>query len=79
LRDLATAPFAREKPWADWKKNLQGLWSRKKITKKAHAGRGQETQWEIPAELILSLKTPEACLCSSHDLADSSDPLVGWA
>jgi hypothetical protein len=38
------APFAREKPRADWKKVLEYLWSRKKITKKAHAGRGQETK-----------------------------------
>jgi hypothetical protein len=29
---------------ADWKKVLEYLWSRKKITKKAHAGRGQETK-----------------------------------
>jgi hypothetical protein len=28
-------------------KDLANLWSRKKITKKAHAGRGQETKWEI--------------------------------
>jgi hypothetical protein len=30
-------------------KGLENLWSRKKITKKAHAGRRQETKWEIPA------------------------------
>src|SRR5208283_3116159 len=30
------------------KKRLATLWSRKKITKKAHAGRGPETIWEIP-------------------------------
>jgi hypothetical protein len=29
---------------------LQNLWSRKKVTKKAHAGRGQETKWEIAIE-----------------------------
>jgi hypothetical protein len=27
---------------------LANLWSGKKITKKAHAGRGQEPKWEIP-------------------------------
>ncbi|MGO8926831.1 MAG: hypothetical protein ACLQU3_08075 [Limisphaerales bacterium] len=26
---------------------LANLWSRKKIKKKAHAGRGQETKWEM--------------------------------
>jgi hypothetical protein len=29
-------------------KGLANLRSRKKITKKAHAGRGQEIKWEIP-------------------------------
>jgi hypothetical protein len=29
------------------KKRLATLWSRKKITKKAHAGRGHETKWEM--------------------------------
>jgi hypothetical protein len=28
-------------------KGLANLWSRKRITKKAHAGRGQEAKWEI--------------------------------
>ena len=32
----------------NWKKTLANQWNRKKITKKAHAGRGQETKWEIP-------------------------------
>jgi hypothetical protein len=27
---------------------LANLWSRKKITKKVHAGRGQQTKWETP-------------------------------
>jgi hypothetical protein len=31
----------------DWKKVLANGWNRKKITKKAHAGRGQETTWEM--------------------------------
>jgi hypothetical protein len=29
-------------------KRLANLWSRQRITKKAHAGRGLETIWEIP-------------------------------
>jgi hypothetical protein len=41
-------PGAREKSRANWKKTLANQWNRKKITKKAHAGRGQETKWEIP-------------------------------
>jgi hypothetical protein len=53
-------PFASEKPMADWKKVLAILWSRKRITKKAHAGRGQETIWEIPIDIDESL-----CLCGS--------------
>jgi hypothetical protein len=32
------------------KERLVNLWSRKKITKKAHAGRGPETKWEIPID-----------------------------
>ena len=31
----------------DWKKVLVNQWNRKKITKKAHAGRGHETKWEM--------------------------------
>lgn len=42
------APCSSEKPMADLKKVLANLWSRKKIKKKPHAGRGQETKWEIP-------------------------------
>jgi hypothetical protein len=40
---------AREKTAGGLENRLATLWSRKKITKKAHAGRGQETIWEIPA------------------------------
>jgi hypothetical protein len=29
---------------------LANLWSRKKITKEAHAGRGQETKWGMSAK-----------------------------
>jgi hypothetical protein len=34
----------------DWKKVLVNRWNRKRIAKKAHAGRGLETIWEIPNE-----------------------------
>jgi hypothetical protein len=43
-----STPNAGQKPRADWKKDLQNLWSRKKITKNTHAGRGQQTKLEIP-------------------------------
>jgi hypothetical protein len=33
-------------------KGLANLWSRKRIAKKAYAGRGQETKWEIPDKII---------------------------
>jgi hypothetical protein len=34
------------------KEVLANLWSRKIITKKAHAGRGLETIWGIPNDLL---------------------------
>jgi hypothetical protein len=38
------------------KEGLAKRWSGRKIGKKAHAGRGQETQWEMSHEIpILSL------------------------
>jgi hypothetical protein len=45
------APCAREKP-RDAKKVLANLWSRQRITKKAHAGRGPEVIWEIPGNMF---------------------------
>jgi hypothetical protein len=30
-----------------WENGFANLWSGNKITKKAHAGRGQETIWEM--------------------------------
>jgi len=47
-----------QKPKADWKKDewkrmeerLANLWSRKKITKKARAGRGHESKREMSNE-----------------------------
>jgi hypothetical protein len=41
----------QEKRRADWKGGLVNLWSRKKINKKAHAGRGQEIKWKIPDQM----------------------------
>jgi len=35
----------------DWKNVLANRWNRKRITKKAHAGRGLETICEIPANM----------------------------
>ena len=40
-------PGAREKSSADQRKELANLWSRQRIAKKAHAGRVQETIWEM--------------------------------
>jgi hypothetical protein len=42
----------QRKTEGDWKKGLANMWGGKKITKKAHAGRGQETKWEIPVKDI---------------------------
>jgi hypothetical protein len=36
-----------------WKKLLANRWNRKIIMIKAHAGRGQETIWEIPTKCKL--------------------------
>ena len=44
---------AKNRIWTG--KKLASLWSRQKmtkITKKAHAGRGPETKWEIPDKTI---------------------------
>jgi hypothetical protein len=48
-----SAPCASEKRRKDWGKRLANLWGRKKSTKKAHAGRGPETKWEIPDHIVL--------------------------
>jgi len=47
---LPKAVTTLERPWAGrkgWKKKLANLWRGKRIRKKAHAGRGQETKWEL--------------------------------
>src|SRR5208282_4850646 len=55
---LATnRPLCQRKTGDGLEKDLANLWSRKKITKKAHAGRGLETIWEIPDEMV-SLNNP---------------------
>ena len=46
-RKASKHPCAKRITGADWKKVLANLWSRKKITKKAHARRWQETKWEM--------------------------------
>ena len=47
------APPLPEKTEGGLEKGLANLWSRKKITKKAHAGRGQETKWEISIIILM--------------------------
>ena len=41
-------PLCQRKTEGGLEKGLVNLWSRQKIMKKAHAGRGQDTKWEIP-------------------------------
>jgi hypothetical protein len=51
----------REKTESGMEEWLANPWSRKKITKTTHAGRGQETIWEIPidiARLTVSNRKP---------------------
>jgi hypothetical protein len=43
-------PPVPEKPRARRKKGLAHLWNGKRIMRKVHAGRGQETKWEISIE-----------------------------
>jgi hypothetical protein len=40
-------PLCQRKTEGGLRTWLANLWSRKKIKKKAHAGRGQETEWEM--------------------------------
>jgi hypothetical protein len=47
IKSHRNIPCARERPRGGLENGLAKLWRRKKITKKAHAGRGQETKWEI--------------------------------
>jgi hypothetical protein len=37
-----------KEPKTGLERSLENLWSGRKIMKKAHAGRGQKTKWEIP-------------------------------
>jgi hypothetical protein len=41
-------PLCQRKTGTDWKKVLANRWNRKRIAKKAYAGRGLATIWEIP-------------------------------
>jgi len=54
----------------DWKKVLANQWNRKKITKKAHAGRGPKTIWGNVQEsiAILSKTSIAAIRCFPHKL-----------
>jgi hypothetical protein len=47
-RDGFFANDSQRKAEGGLEKGLATLWSRKKNTKKAHAGRGPEAKWEIP-------------------------------
>jgi hypothetical protein len=49
-KGIETAPCQR-KTAVGLMKRLANLWSRKRITKKAYASRGQETIWEIPIKM----------------------------
>ncbi|HTV61986.1 MAG TPA: hypothetical protein VMH30_05395 [Verrucomicrobiae bacterium] len=44
-------------PEGGLKKRLASLLLKKKITKIAHAGRGQEIKWEIPVDICFKIKT----------------------
>jgi hypothetical protein len=45
-----SATLCQRKTGGELKKRLADPWSGKRITKKAHVGRGQETKWEIPVK-----------------------------
>jgi hypothetical protein len=41
-------PLCQRKTEGGLKNGLANPWKSKNVTKKTHAGRGQETKWEIP-------------------------------
>jgi len=45
-------PLCQRKTGDGLEKDLANLWSGKKITKKAHAGRGLETIWEMSVNVL---------------------------
>jgi hypothetical protein len=54
----------REQTEGGLEKWLANLLSGRKITKKAHANRGQETKWEISVSIVSDLpKSDSACQC----------------
>jgi hypothetical protein len=57
-------PCARERPMADLKKVLANPWSRKKIMKKLHTSRGQETKLEMSDKIAPA--SPTAGKCQSN-------------
>jgi hypothetical protein len=46
--DCSPEPLVEQVENPGLEKRIANLWRRKKITKKARAGRGQESKWEIP-------------------------------
>jgi hypothetical protein len=69
-------PLCLRKTEGGPEKGLVNLWSRKKIAKKAHAGRGQETKWEIPVQFtrwkmthLFRCRSPFGCAisCPQHE------------
>jgi hypothetical protein len=51
LQHEPAARFLAEKNGGGLEKGLANLWSRKRITKIARVGHGQETKWEILAKM----------------------------
>jgi hypothetical protein len=45
-------PSAREETMGGLEKGFANLWRSKRITKKARAGRGQESKWENTAKYV---------------------------
>ena len=42
----------------DWEKILANQWNRERITEESYAGRGRETKWEIPVNIVESIVLP---------------------
>jgi hypothetical protein len=65
------SPLCQEKTEGGLEKGLANRRSRKKFTKKAHAGRGQETKWEMSGRVSESGRRVEIALLIT--LARSAD------
>jgi hypothetical protein len=55
----AQRPLCHEKTEGGLEKGLANMWSGKRITKRAHAGRWQETKWEIPEGMYCQSTTQQ--------------------